>query len=95
MKANRLVTALLFLNLMASMSTPTVIAAEAKGETYKHNGETGMRVNMHRHDNSEVLWSADPKHGWVQAKEKHEPRDHNKTQDHAKPKKQKNHAAKH
>jgi hypothetical protein len=95
MKANKLVTALFLLNLMANMATSRVIATEAKGETHKRNGETGMRVNMNTRDDSEVLWSADPKHGWVQTKEKHEPGNHNKTQENTKQKKQKNHAAKH
>jgi hypothetical protein len=76
------------------MATSRVIAAEAKGKAHKHNGESGMRVNMQTRDDSEVLWSADPKQGWVQTKEKHESRDYNKNQEHAKPKKQ-NHAAKH
>jgi len=84
-------TALLFLNLMTSMTTGAVTAAEAKGEAFKHNGENGMRVNMHGRDDSEVLWTADPKQGWVPTKEKHQ----KKNQDHVKQQKQNNHAAKH
>ena len=88
-------TALLFLTVLTSITTEAARAAEAKGETFKHNGENGMRVNMHRRDDSEVLWSADPKHGWVETKEKHLPPDHDKIQENTKQKKQKNHAAKH
>ena len=91
MKANKPMTALLFLNLMTSMTTGAVTAAEAKGEAFKHNGENGMRVNMHGRDDSEVLWTADPKQGWVPTKEKHQ----KKNQDHVKQQKQNNHAAKH
>jgi len=82
---------LLLLNLMMSMTTEAARAAEAQSEIFKHNGENGMRVNMHRRNDSEVLWSADPQHGWVQTKQKYQ----NKTQDNAKQKKQKNHGAKH
>jgi hypothetical protein len=97
MKANKLVTALLFLNVLTSSITVlAATAAEAKGETQKHNGDTSARVSMHTRDNSNVLWSADPEHGWIRTKEKHEPRDQSQTRADAKQiqKKQKNNRAK-
>ncbi len=97
MKANKLVTALLFLNVLTlSITASVATAAEAKGETHKHNGGTGARVSVHTRDNSNVLWSADPDHGWIRTKEKHEPRDQSQTRADAKQiqKKQKNNGAK-
>ena len=94
MKANRFLTAFLFLNVLTfSMSDSQAMAGQGKGETPKRGGQASEHMSVKALASTNAQWSADPERGWIQADERH-----NQAQDKAKPKqtdrKQKGNSAK-
>ena len=82
MKANRFMTAFLFLNVLTfSMTNSEATAGQGDGEMPKRGGQASQHLSIKALTNTNAQWSADPERGWVRADERH-----NQAQDKAKPK---------
>ena len=82
MKANRIMTAILLLNVLTSgMTNSGATAGQEKGETREHGRQASEHMSVKALTNTSAQWSADPERGWVRADERP-----NQGQEKAKPK---------
>jgi len=72
MKANRIMTAILLLNILTfGMTNSGATAGQEKEETREHGRQASEHMSVRALTNTNAQWSADPERGWVRADERH------------------------